>query len=72
MDVKRHQRGIGLWRTMACKSAGLARCASRLNGATNLAIYNQAISNLQSERVMTLLGASGLAQVLDDFRVGLA
>jgi hypothetical protein len=45
---------------------------SRLNGATNLAIYDRAIRKLQPKRVVTLLGAPGLAQVLDDFRVSLA
>jgi hypothetical protein len=47
-------------------------CPSRLNGATNVAIYDRAIQKLQPDRVVTLLGAPGLAQVLDDFRVGLA
>ena len=45
---------------------------SRLNGATNLAVYDRSIAKLQPKRVVTLLGAPGLAQVLDDFRVGLA
>jgi hypothetical protein len=45
---------------------------SRLNGATNLAIYDRSIAKLQPQRVMTLLGAPGLARVLDDFRVSLA
>ncbi|MER9606472.1 RES family NAD+ phosphorylase [Mesorhizobium sp. M0243] len=44
---------------------------SRLNGAINLAIYDRAIPKLQPKRVLTLLGARGLAQVLEDFRVGL-
>lgn len=44
---------------------------SRLNGATNLAIYDRSIGKLQPKRVVTLLGALGLAQVLEDFRVGL-
>ncbi|WP_352850901.1 RES family NAD+ phosphorylase [Mesorhizobium sp. M0437] len=44
---------------------------SRLNGGTNLAIYDRAIPKLQAKRVLTLLGAPGLAQVLEDFRVGL-
>ncbi|MER9858477.1 MULTISPECIES: RES family NAD+ phosphorylase [unclassified Mesorhizobium] len=44
---------------------------SRLNAATNLAIYDRAVPKLQVERVMTLLGTRGLAQVLEDFRVGL-
>jgi hypothetical protein len=45
---------------------------SRLNGATNIAIYDRSIGKLQPKRVMTLLGAPGLAQVLDDFKVALA
>ncbi|MER9580715.1 RES domain-containing protein [Mesorhizobium sp. M0276] len=44
---------------------------SRLNEATNLAIYDRAVPKLQAKRVMALLGARGLAQVLEDFRVGL-
>lgn len=44
---------------------------SRLNEATNLAIYDRATPKLQPKRVMTVLGAPGLAQVLEDFRVGL-
>ncbi|UVK35991.1 RES domain-containing protein (plasmid) [Mesorhizobium sp. AR10] len=44
---------------------------SRLNGATNLAIYDRAKLKLQPKRVLTLLGAQGLAQVLEDFKVGL-
>lgn len=44
---------------------------SRLNGATNLAIYNRSIGKLQPKRVVTLLGALGLAQILEDFRMGL-
>ena len=42
---------------------------SRLNGATNLAIYDRATKKLQAKRVVTLLGAPGLAQVVNDFRV---
>lgn len=45
---------------------------SRLNGATNLAIYDRATGKLQPKRVVTLLSAPGLAQVLEDFKVGLA
>ncbi len=45
---------------------------SRLNGATNLAIYDRAITRLRLQRVVTLLGAPGLAQILEDFKVGLA
>ncbi|RTM01487.1 MAG: RES domain-containing protein [Hyphomicrobiales bacterium] len=44
---------------------------SRLNEATNLAIYDRAVPKLQAKRVTALLGARGLAQVLEDFRVGL-
>lgn len=44
---------------------------SRLNEATNLAIYDRAILKLKPKRVLTLLGAQGLAQVLEDFRIGL-
>ncbi|MER9776841.1 RES family NAD+ phosphorylase [Mesorhizobium sp. M0220] len=44
---------------------------SRLNEATNLAIYDRAVPKLQAKRVTNLLGARGLAQVLQDFRVGL-
>ncbi|MER9278389.1 RES family NAD+ phosphorylase [Mesorhizobium sp. C280B] len=44
---------------------------SRLNEATNLAIYDRAILKLTPKRVLTLLGAQGLAQVLEDFRIGL-
>ncbi|MER9344505.1 RES family NAD+ phosphorylase [Mesorhizobium sp. M0601] len=44
---------------------------SRLNEATNLASYDRAVPKLQARRVVTLLGARGLAQVLEDFRVGL-
>ena len=44
---------------------------SRLNGATNLAIYDRSIAKLRPKRVVTLRGAPGLAQVLEDFRVAL-
>ncbi|RWA98667.1 MAG: RES domain-containing protein [Mesorhizobium sp.] len=44
---------------------------SRLNGATNLAIYDRSMGKLQAKRVVTLLGAPGLGQALDDFKVGL-
>jgi len=39
---------------------------------SNLAIYDRSSARLQPKRVVTLIGAPGLAQVLDDFRVGLA
>ncbi|TIQ37073.1 MAG: RES domain-containing protein [Mesorhizobium sp.] len=45
---------------------------SRLNGATNLAVYDRAIRKLRPIRVTKLLGAPGLARVLEDFKVGLA
>ncbi|WP_246678962.1 MULTISPECIES: RES domain-containing protein [unclassified Mesorhizobium] len=45
---------------------------SRLNGATNLAVYDRAVGKLRPTRVTTLLGALGLAQVLENFKVGLA
>ncbi|MER9871138.1 hypothetical protein NKJ35_28940 [Mesorhizobium sp. M0136] len=40
--------------------------------AAAVAIYDCAIPKLQAKCVVTLLGAPGLAQVLEDFRVGLA
>lgn len=45
---------------------------SRLNGATNLAVYDRAVRKLRPTRVTTLLGTPGLARVLEDFKVGLA
>jgi hypothetical protein len=44
---------------------------SRLNGETNLAIYDRGISKLRATTVAPLLGAAGLARVLDDFHVAL-
>lgn len=44
---------------------------SRLNGQTNLAVYDRAISNLTVARVWRLLTAPGLATVLDDLIVAL-
>ncbi|MER8953409.1 RES family NAD+ phosphorylase [Mesorhizobium sp. M0833] len=44
---------------------------SRLNGATNLAVYDRAVGKLQPKRVVTLRGAPGLAEALEGFRVGL-
>jgi len=44
---------------------------SRLNGHTNLAIYDRAIAKLTPVRVVRLMGATGLADVLDDLRVSL-
>ena len=45
---------------------------SRLNGQTNLAIYDRAISKLQVKRVWTLMAAPGLAAVLNDLDVAIA
>jgi hypothetical protein len=44
---------------------------SRLNGETNLAIYDRAIGKLEPLRTSDLRQAPGLAGVLDDFRVAL-
>jgi hypothetical protein len=44
---------------------------SRLNGQTDLAIYDRAISNLTVARVWQLLMAPGLATMLDDLMVAL-
>jgi hypothetical protein len=44
---------------------------SRLNGETNLAIYDRAISKLYAFRVRTLKAAPGLATVLNDLAVEL-
>ena len=44
---------------------------SRLNGQTNLAIYDRAISHLTVARVWQLLTAPGLATALDDLVVAL-
>lgn len=45
--------------------------SSRLNGTTNIAVYDRAVGKLGVARVMPLIGAPGLAAVLDDLRVGL-
>ncbi len=45
---------------------------SRLNGHTNLAIYDRAISKLKAGRVRKLIAAPGLATVLDDLQVVIA
>jgi hypothetical protein len=45
---------------------------SRLNGHTNLAVFDRAIPKLRAVRVMTLLSAPGLAAVLNDLQVSLA
>jgi hypothetical protein len=44
---------------------------SRLDGSTNIAVYDRALSKLRPVRVVTLLNAPGLASVLDDLRVGI-
>lgn len=44
---------------------------SRLNGHTNLAVFDRAISKLAPVRVVPLLGAPGFAAVLDELRVNL-
>jgi hypothetical protein len=44
---------------------------SRLNGHTNLAVFDRAIPKLRAVRVMTLLSAPGLAAVLNDLQVSL-
>lgn len=45
---------------------------SRLNGHTNLAIYDRAISKLAVSRVRKLIAAPGLARVLNDLKVAIA
>lgn len=44
---------------------------SRLNGETNLAIYDRGIGKLRATAVAPLLGTAGVAKVLDDFRIAL-
>lgn len=44
---------------------------SRLNGETNLAVYDRAVRKLRSVRHDTLLKEAGLATVLRDLKVGL-
>lgn len=44
---------------------------SRLNGHTNLAVFDRAIPKLRAVRIMTLIGAPGLAAVLNDLQVSL-
>lgn len=44
---------------------------SRLNGETNLAVYDRAVRKLAVQRIHVLRGAPGLAQVLDDLAVAL-
>jgi len=42
---------------------------SRLNGHTNVAVFGRAVSKLAPARVVPLIGASGLAAVINDLRV---
>ena len=44
---------------------------SRLNGETNLAIYDRGIGKLRAATVIPLHGTAGLAKLLDDFRIAL-
>nr|WP_312864769.1 hypothetical protein [Rhizobium leguminosarum] len=44
---------------------------SRLNGHTNIAVFGRAVSKLAPARVVPLIGASGLATVINDLRVSL-
>ncbi|SIT56163.1 RES domain protein [Mesorhizobium prunaredense] len=44
---------------------------SRLNGHTNLAVFDRAIVKLRAIRVMQLVGAPGLATVLNDLQVSI-
>ncbi|MBF5089105.1 RES family NAD+ phosphorylase [Novosphingobium sp. NBM11] len=46
-------------------------CPSRLNGQTNLAIYDRAVPKLEPLRSHNLKCAPGMADVLDDFFVAL-
>jgi RES domain len=45
---------------------------SRLNGETNLAVYDRAISKLRTANTSPLIAAAGLAGVLNDLKVALA
>ena len=45
---------------------------SRLNGETNVAVYDRAIAKLRANAPVSLLRAVGLAHVLDNLKVGLA
>jgi hypothetical protein len=42
---------------------------SRLNGHTNIAVFGHAVSKLAPARVVPLIGASGLAAVINDLHV---
>ncbi len=44
---------------------------SRLNGQTNLAIYDRGVPKLRAIRIVKLIAAPGLAEVLDDLAVEL-
>lgn len=44
---------------------------SRLNGHTNIAVFGRAVSKLAPARVVPLIGAPGLAAVINDLRVSL-
>jgi hypothetical protein len=44
---------------------------SRLNGETNLAIYGRGIGKLRAATINPLHGTTGLATLLDDFRIAL-
>lgn len=44
---------------------------SRLNGHSNLAVYNRAIFKLRALRAKSLIDAPGLSSVLDDFQIGI-
>ncbi|ARM91114.1 RES domain-containing protein (plasmid) [Rhizobium sp. CIAT894] len=44
---------------------------SRLNGHTNLAVFDRAIAKLSAVRIMPLIGAPGLAAVINDLHVSL-
>jgi hypothetical protein len=44
---------------------------SRLNGHTNIAVFGRAITKLAAVRVVPLIGAPGLAKVIEDLRVSL-
>jgi hypothetical protein len=45
---------------------------SRLNGHTNIAVYDRAVPKLRVARVRALLAAPGLASVLDELDVAIA
>lgn len=44
---------------------------SRMNGHTNVAVFERAVSKLAPARVLPLIGAPGLAAVISDLRVSL-